>query len=41
MKAFLLSIVVLVAISVIAALGLSIVPNSARDSFTVDSNVRL
>lgn len=41
MKAFLLSIVALVAISVIAALGLSIVPNSTSDSFTVDSNVRL
>lgn len=40
MKAFLSSLVLLVAISVAAAVGLGLVPSSARDSFA-SRNVRL
>ena len=41
MKAFLASLVLLVAISAAAAVGLNYVSQSAQDTFTQHSNVRL
>ena len=41
MKAFLASLVLLVAISAAAAVGLDYVSQSAQDTFTQHSNVRL
>lgn len=41
MKAFLLSLVLLVAISTVAAIGLTVVPMSSQDAYTERSNVRL
>jgi hypothetical protein len=41
MKAFLTSVVLLVAISAAAAVGLNLASRSAQDAFTQHSNVRL
>ncbi|MGD9669635.1 MAG: hypothetical protein AB7U75_11335 [Hyphomicrobiaceae bacterium] len=41
MKAFLISLVALVAISATAAVGLSMIPSSSQDNFSVPGNVRL
>ena len=41
MKAFLASVVLLVAISAVAAVGLNYVSQSAQDAFTHHSTVRL
>lgn len=41
MKAFLKGIVALVIISVVAAVGLGMMPMSAQDVFTESQNVRL
>ena len=41
MKAFLMSLLLLIAISLGAAVTLSLVPSSAQDSYTQKDNVRL
>lgn len=41
MKAFIQSIIALAVITVVAAVGLGMVPMSARDVFTQSENVRL
>ena len=41
MKAFVVAVILLVAISAVAAVSLNSLPTSAKDTFTVKQNVRL